>query len=98
MSKEQVKFEVKTFFDDANRLTKGIFIDDKHFDWGINEEDYKDAAESAKKMEPAIGRAYLKSISDSIQLHFIESLSEFMGRRVTPLEVNAATKTGFIDR
>jgi hypothetical protein len=102
MAKEKVKFEVKPFLDDQQRFVKGIFIDDKYFDWGVDEGNLKEARERAAKLSkdisPQAGNAYLQSIKDSIQKHFLESLSEFMGRIVTESEVNEATKTGFIDK
>lgn len=98
MTTEQLKFEVKTFPDETGMLTKGIFIDDDHFDWGIEEDSIKNAAEHASKLGPMLGRAYMKRIQDEIQEHFIACLSEFINRPVTANEVNEAQRTGFINK
>jgi hypothetical protein len=98
MSKEQVTFEVRPIFDNQNMVSRGIFIDGEHFDWGVDEDHFKEAAEQAKKLGGQTGALYLKSIQDSIQKHFLESISEFMGRRVTADEVNKAQTTGLIDK
>lgn len=100
MSKSKVTFELKAFYDSQDRLTKGIFVDGKHFDWGINEDDFKEAELRAKKLSeqvnPSAGFAYMQTVKDSIQRHFVDSLSEFLGRQITVEEVNQATKTGLI--
>jgi hypothetical protein len=90
MAKERVPFVVKDFFDESNHLCKGLFIDGQHFDWGIDEESFKEAM--------AMGPQYVRILQADIQKHFIESLSEFMNRKVTPLEVNEAQKTGWIEK
>lgn len=98
MSKEQVTFEVKPMLDEQQRFGKGIFIDGEHFDWGVDEDDFKEAVERSKKIGGQAGSLYLQSIQDSIQKHFLECLSEFMGRQVTADEVNKAHRTGVIDK
>jgi hypothetical protein len=88
MEKEKVKFEVKTYVDNDNMISKGIFIDGKLFDWGIDEDSYKEVAK--------MGPKYLRVIQADIAKHFIESMSEFMNRDVTQAEVDKATKDGWI--
>lgn len=83
-----IPFVTREFLDEEGRLAKGIFIDGKHFDWGIDEDSFKNAME--------MGPKYFTTFQREIEKHFVESLSEFMGRRVTTTEVNEATKSGWI--
>lgn len=90
-SKDMVPFEEKPYMDDDGiHISKGIFVDGTLFDWGVDEEDYKQAL--------AMGPKYRKAIEASIARHFIESFSEFLGRQVTLDEVNEARKTGWIKK
>lgn len=88
MSKEKVTFKVKQYYDDQMRFCKGIFVDGKLFDWGIDEKSYEKAME--------MGPKFRKAIEADIAKHFLECLSEFMNRKVTQEEVTEATKTGLI--
>lgn len=90
MEKEQVKFEVRTYYDDESRLSRGIFVGGRLFDWGVDPEDYQDAV--------AMGPKYQRAVEAGIAGHFLASLSEFMNREVTMEEVRKAEKTGLIDR
>lgn len=90
MPKEQVKFEVKSYLDENNMVAKGIFVNDRLFDWGIDEESYKDALKMDSK--------YHRIIQADIAKHFLDCLSAFMDRQVTRKEVDEATKTGLIDK
>lgn len=90
MEKEKVKFEVRQYVDDQKLLSKGIFINGDLFDWGVDEESYKDAM--------SMGPKYQRAIVADIERHFIASLSEFMNREVTREEVDEAMKTGWIDK
>jgi aminopeptidase-like protein len=71
-------------------MAKGIFIDGRLFDWGVDEQSYKEAL--------LMGPKFQKAIETNIAYHFLESLSEFMDRKVTLTEVQEATKTGWIDK
>lgn len=85
--KGMVPFEVREYFENGH-MSQGIFIDNELFDWGVDEEDFKEAM--------SLGPEYVRIIQQDIARHFIESLSEFMGRVVTPQEVNEAQATGWI--
>lgn len=87
---EKVKFEIKKYLDEKSMVSKGIFIDSKLFDWGIDEDSYAEAIK--------MGPKYVRAINEDIEKHFIDSLSEFMNRDVTRKEVDEATKTGWITR
>jgi len=92
MKEKMVTFEEKTYWE-GNFIQKGIFVDGQHFDWGVDEENYKDAMEFVKKHPE-----YLNQVITSIEKHFIDSLSEFMGRPVKIEEVQEARKTGQIKK
>lgn len=85
-----IPFEIKQYFDSDNNFAKGIFIDGELFDWGINEENFKDAI--------AMGPEYFRLLQADIEHHFLDSISEFMGRRVTQQEINEATTSGWIKK
>ncbi len=90
MAKEKLTFQVRQYYDEENRQCKGIFIDGKLFDWGVDEDSYKNAMEMGPKFKQAI--------EADIAKHFLDSLSEFMNRPVTAIEINEAQKTGLIDK
>ena len=88
---DMVPFEEKPYMDDDGvHMQKGIFVDGTLFDWGVDEEDYKQAL--------ALGPQYKKAIEASIAQHFIASFSEFMSRDITLDEVNEARKIGWIKK
>lgn len=82
------KFEVRIRKTPDGFFQRDIFVDGEFFDWSIDEESF----EWARKQGPEFFEATKKDIAK----HFLESLSEFVGRRVTPGDFQKATKTGFI--
>lgn len=88
---DMVPFEEKPYMDDDGvHMSKGIFVDGTLFDWGVDEEDYKQAL--------AMGPKYRKMVEASIAEHFISCFSEFLSRKITLDEVNEARKTGWIKK
>jgi len=88
---DMVPFEEKTYMDDDGvHMAKGIFVDGTLFDWGVDEENYKQAL--------ALGPQYKKAIEESIAKHFVDSFSEFLSRRITLDEVNEARRIGWIKK
>ena len=67
---------------------KNIYIEGELFDWAIDEESYK----WAQKQSPEV----LMAAQKDIVKHFLNSLSEIVGRRVTLQDLQEATKTGWI--
>jgi len=83
------KFEIKISPPDENGMQeRQIFIDGEFFDWGIDPE----AFSYAKKMGPE----YFRAAQIDIAKHFLESISEVVGRKVTLQELTQAEKTGWI--
>ena len=82
------RFEVKLRAGEAGRVEKAIFIDDELLDWQVD----VNSLFEAKKMGPA----FFYAVQKDIEKHFAESVSEFLGRRVTIEQINEATKTGWI--
>lgn len=81
-------FEVKMQSDGSGGIEKAIFIDGEILDWKIDMNSYMDALK--------MGPQYQREIQRSIEEHFIESVSDMLGRKVTMLEIKAAIKSGLI--
>lgn len=90
-----VPFEEKQYFDGVF-WAKGIFVDGELFDWGIDEKEYNEAVKFAEKQKNKEGM--LLKIHQNIEKHFINSLSEFMNRKITLKELDEARKTGWIKK
>ena len=84
----KLSFEVKMRKGKRDVIEKAIFIDGELLDWSIDMSSFMDAA----KMGPKFKRAAQKDI----EKHFIESVSEFIGKKVTIDEIKTAIKTGWI--
>ena len=82
------RFEVKMRGAKGGGLEKAIFIDDELLDWQINMNDYMEAMK--------MGPMYMREIQRSIEIHFIESVSDFIGRKVSMDEIKKAIETGWI--
>lgn len=83
------KFEVKTHIDPyTGLLKKDIFIDDKLFEW--------EADPKSWNMMTQMGPAYVQAAKKEIMKHFLDSLSEEIGRKITAGEFMVATQKGWI--
>lgn len=69
-------------------IEKAIFIDNEIMDWQIDLNSYMEAVK--------MGPMYRREIQRSIEEHFIESVSDTLGRKVTMEEIKVAIKTGWI--
>jgi hypothetical protein len=86
---EKKKLEIKTVMDPSTGLSENqIYIDEEFFDWGIDEESLNWAIQQ--------GPEYYAAAQKDIAKHFLESLSEMVGRKVTLPEFNKALQTGWI--
>ena len=84
---EKLKFEVR-MMQKGGTVRQAVFIGDEELDWSF---DVLDLLE-AKKMGPE----YFHAAAKDIEKHFSESVSDFIGRKVTVEEVKEATRTGWI--
>ena len=83
------RFIVKVHFDEsAGIYRRDVFIDDKLFEYEIDQLSLM----QAKNMGPE----YLSQTKRSIEEHFIDSLSDFLGRKVTAKELIVAIQSGWI--
>lgn len=82
------RFEVKMRAAKGGGFEKAIFIDDELLDWQIDMNSYLEATK--------MGPHFRKEIQKDIERHFIESVSDTLGRKVTIEEIKVAIKTGWI--
>jgi hypothetical protein len=82
------RFEVKMRAAKGGGIEKAIFIDEELLDWQIDMNSYIEAM----KMGPHFRREIQKSIEE----HFIEAVSDTLGRKVTMEEIKQAIQTGWI--
>lgn len=87
MEIKRKKFELR-LLEKNGMLETVIFIDDELFDWEIDIDSYNKAVK--------MGPEYVKAAQTSIANHFLDSLSEMVGRKVTTAEVDKAKITGWI--
>ena len=88
IKKFEVKEEMTQGYVAGPFFQRNIYIDGELFDWAIDEESYN----WAMKQGPEILMAAQKDIAR----HFLESLSEIVGRRVSIQDLQEAAKTGWI--
>ena len=82
------KFEVKMRKNSDGSIEKAIFIDDEMLDWSIDMNSYLEACR--------MGFMYQREAQRDIERHFIDSVSDFLGRKVTMDDIKNAIKTGLI--
>lgn len=82
------RFEVKMQKAKGGGIEKAIFIDDMLLDWKIDMNSYADAMK--------MGPMYRREIQRSIEEHFIEAVSDTLGRKITMIEIKAAIQSGWI--
>jgi len=66
-----------------------LFIDGELFDWEV---DKKSIARVMQSRDVFL----IKAVQQDIANHFLESLSEFVGRKLTKEDLDEAEKTGWI--
>ena len=81
------KFEVKMRLH-SGMIEKAIFIDNEMLDWTLDISSYLEC----RKM----GTEYKHAAQQDIEKHFIDSVSDFLNRKVTIDEIKAAIKIGWI--
>lgn len=88
MDNEKKKFEVKIRPAEGGGIEKAIFINGEMLDWQVDINSLVDA----QKMGPL----YFKEVQKDIEKHFVESVGDFLGRKVTAQDIKEAIKTGWI--
>ena len=83
-----LRFEVKIRKRDDGEMEKAIFIDGELLDWSVDLASLVDAAR--------MGPKFLKEVQKDIGKHFVESVSETIGRQVNEADIKRATQTGWI--
>ncbi len=74
-------------------LEKAIFIDGDLLDWSVDISSLMDA----RKMARDTSSPYIwKEVQKDIAKHFLEAVSETLGRRVTEDDIKRATAEGWI--
>ena len=86
---EKKKFEIKMGINQDHSFSKNIYVDGELFDWSINEKDFQ---EVIKSKDPRL----IMAVQQDIAKHFLASLSEFVGKRLTFEDIKNAEKTGWI--
>jgi len=82
------KFQVMVRPAKGGGIEKAVFIDDQMLDWQVDLMSYAEAMK--------MGPEYVVEVQKSIAKHFIEAVSDTLGRKVTIDEIKKATKTGWI--
>jgi hypothetical protein len=82
------RFEVKMRPAKGGGIEKAIFIDDELLDWQIDMNSYIEAVK--------MGPHFRREIQKDIERHFIESVSDTLGRKITMEEIKQAIQTGWI--
>lgn len=69
-------------------LRKAIFIDGEMLDWSVDATSLRDAM--------LMGHKYFRAVQRDIEAHFVASVSDFIGRKVTAQEIKTAIKEQWI--
>lgn len=85
---KMVRFETRLRAGKNGVIEQAIFIGGEHLDWSVDVSSLLEA----RKMGPA----YFRVVQQDIERHFVESVSDFIGRKVSVDEVRKATKSGWI--
>ena len=83
------KFEWMHRVKEDGKKQNAIFIDGELFDWEIDPQSLESVLESG---DPIL----IRVAQQDIEKHFLESLSEFVGRKITQKDIAKAEKTGWI--
>ncbi len=69
-------------------MENAIFIDGEQLDWSLDVSSLQDAMK--------MGPKFFAAAQKDIEKHFLESVSDFLGRKITQEELKNATKQGWI--
>ena len=82
---------VKAICDETKKEINVLTVDDEVFDWGMD----PSSVENAKHMQrnhPQFVETLMKTVTD----HFLDCLSDFVGKKVTLEEFNKAVERGYL--
>lgn len=82
------KFETRVKIHPNGSVEKEIYINNELLDWSVDISSYMEA----RKM----GDMYHNAIKRDIAKHFIDAVSDLVGRKVTNKEILEAAKRGYI--
>ena len=86
--KPMVRFEVRMGKGENGAIKQAVFINGELLDWSVDVSSLMDAFQ--------MGPQYYRAAQKDIEKHFVDSVSEFIGRKITYSEVSEAIKTGWI--
>lgn len=86
--KPMLKFEVKMRKDPTLGIQKAVFIGGEMLDWSVDIQSLMEAR--------AMGPKFFRAAQRDIEKHYVDSVSEFIGRKVTATDIKKAIKTGWI--
>ena len=69
-------------------IQKAVFIDGEKLDWEVDAQSLMEA----RRMGPK----FFKAVQRDIERHYVESVSEFIGRKVTAQDIKEAIRTGWL--
>ncbi len=81
-------FQVMMRKGSGGQLERAIFIDGEMLDWAVDLASFTEAM--------SMGPMYVRELQRDIERHFVDSVSDFLGRHVTMQEIKDAIKTGWI--
>lgn len=84
----KVKFETRIKLHPSGAVEREIYIGGEKFDWSVDVTSFHEAVK--------MGPMYKRAVQADIVKHFVDSVSDVLGRKVTMKEVNEATKRGWI--
>lgn len=84
----KLRFETKVRKRSDGTIEKAIFIGGEKLDWSVDASSLMEAAQ--------MGPEFFKIVQKDIENHFVESVSDFIRKQVTPEDIKDAIKTGWI--
>jgi hypothetical protein len=85
---EPKRFEVKMQKGVGGNLERAVFIGGEHLDYSVDLTSYVEACN--------MGPQFKLAVQKDIERHFTQSVSEFIGRKVTIDDIKRAIATGWI--
>jgi len=84
----KVRFEVMMRPAANGVIEKAVFIDGEELDWAMDASSLMEAR--------AMGPKFFRAVQADIIRHYVESVSEVVGRKVTVEDIQNARQTGWI--